>query len=273
MMYNSTAKFVIAALLVWFHGCSQHIGVNCNLNRLHSLLMRNSFPCAVNSLCMCSNNGNGTYTYKISCQDVWFYKFTGKFSHFSVRFPFFASFVATFVCHSLACFVSPCGFSCRRHVPHSRLMLMNTCLCQPFCLEPPLPHSISDFRFPTFVYIHIVRRLSLAMLCRRSRSTPLERTCQCFRGACRTTHAALHWFIILIVINFIQTIPCCRSAHVMDAHPTNRTRLVNVWLLPPFVGVASASRYFVDFPFLFDGTRSVSAHIFNETISQRNDSI
>lgn len=40
--------------------------------------MRNTFPCAINTLCMCTNAGNGTHSYKISCHDVWFYKFTGK---------------------------------------------------------------------------------------------------------------------------------------------------------------------------------------------------
>lgn len=78
MMHNFTIKFLIVIVLVWFRLINQHMGVNCNLNRLHNLLMRNSHPCAVNSLCMCTNNGNGTYTYKISCHEVWFYKFTGK---------------------------------------------------------------------------------------------------------------------------------------------------------------------------------------------------
>lgn len=78
MMHNFTIKFLIVIVLVWFRLINQHMGVNCNLNRLHNLLLRNSHPCAVNSLCMCTNNGNGTYTYKISCHEVWFYKFTGK---------------------------------------------------------------------------------------------------------------------------------------------------------------------------------------------------
>lgn len=72
-------KFVIAIVLVWFQIIGQHIvGVNCNLNRLHSFMMRNSYPCTINSLCMCTNAGNGTHTYKISCHDVWFFKFTGN---------------------------------------------------------------------------------------------------------------------------------------------------------------------------------------------------
>lgn len=88
-MHNFTIKFLVVIVLVWFRLINQHMSVNCNLNRLHNLLMRNSHPCAVNSLCMCTNNGNGTYTYKISCHEVWFYKFTGKsesailFSHLS----------------------------------------------------------------------------------------------------------------------------------------------------------------------------------------------
>lgn len=90
MMHNFTIKFFIVIVLVWFRLINQHMGVNCNLNRLHNLLMRNSHPCAVNSLCMCTNNGNGTYTYKISCHEVWFYKFTGKFQRFSYPNVFFS---------------------------------------------------------------------------------------------------------------------------------------------------------------------------------------
>lgn len=96
MMHNFTIKFLIVIVLVWFRLINQHMGVNCNLNRLHNLLMRNSHPCAVNSLCMCTNNGNGTYTYKISCHEVWFYKFTGKMILFFVfRWGFHRDFVSS----------------------------------------------------------------------------------------------------------------------------------------------------------------------------------
>lgn len=78
MMHNFTIKLLTVMLLVWFRLISQNIGVNCNWNRLHNLLMRNTYPCAINSLCMCTNSGNSTNSYKISCHDVWFYKFTGK---------------------------------------------------------------------------------------------------------------------------------------------------------------------------------------------------
>lgn len=72
-------KFLIILILIWCRLIGQNIiGVNCNLNRLHNILMRNTFPCVINSLCMCTNAGNGTHSYKISCHDVWFYKFTGK---------------------------------------------------------------------------------------------------------------------------------------------------------------------------------------------------
>lgn len=75
----SRRKYLIIVILLWCRIINQHIiGVNCNINRLHNILIRNSFPCAINSLCMCTNAGNGTHSYKISCHDVWFYKFTGE---------------------------------------------------------------------------------------------------------------------------------------------------------------------------------------------------
>lgn len=99
MMHKFTIKVLIVIVLVWFRLINQHMGVNCNLNRLHNLLMRNSHPCAVNSLCMCTNNGNGTYTYKISCHEVWFYKFTGKLNHnITILICNFVSFSIGFGC-------------------------------------------------------------------------------------------------------------------------------------------------------------------------------
>lgn len=75
----SRRKYLIIVILLWCRIINQNIiGVNCNINRLHNILIRNSFPCAINSLCMCTNAGNGTHSYKISCHDVWFYKFTGE---------------------------------------------------------------------------------------------------------------------------------------------------------------------------------------------------
>lgn len=81
MLYRSWThgKFVIVVLLIWCRLIGENIiGVNCNFNHFHNILMRNTFPCAINTLCMCTNAGNGTHSYKISCHDVWFYKFTGK---------------------------------------------------------------------------------------------------------------------------------------------------------------------------------------------------
>lgn len=78
-MVWSRRKYLIIVILLWCRIIDQNIiGVNCNINRLHNILIRNSFPCAINSLCMCTNAGNGTHSYKISCHDVWFYKFTGE---------------------------------------------------------------------------------------------------------------------------------------------------------------------------------------------------
>lgn len=75
----SRRKYLIIVILLWCRIIDQNIiGVNCNINHLHNILIRNSFPCAINSLCMCTNAGNGTHSYKISCHDVWFYKFTGE---------------------------------------------------------------------------------------------------------------------------------------------------------------------------------------------------
>lgn len=82
MLYRNwtRGKLVIVVLLIWCRLIGQNIiGVNCNFNHIHNILMRNTIPCAINSLCMCTNAGNGTHSYKISCHDVWFYKFTGKF--------------------------------------------------------------------------------------------------------------------------------------------------------------------------------------------------
>lgn len=81
MLYRNwtRGKLVIVVLLIWCRLIGQNIiGVNCNFNHIHNILMRNTIPCAINSLCMCTNAGNGTHSYKISCHDVWFYKFTGK---------------------------------------------------------------------------------------------------------------------------------------------------------------------------------------------------
>lgn len=82
MMNNpnwSRRKFLIVVILLWCRIIGEQIiGVNCNINRIHNILVRNSFPCAINSLCMCTNAGNGTHSYKISCHDVWFFKFTGE---------------------------------------------------------------------------------------------------------------------------------------------------------------------------------------------------
>lgn len=92
MMKDSTTvwsrrKYLIIVILLWCRIINQNIiGVNCNINRLHNILIRNSFPCAINSLCMCTNAGNGTHSYKISCHDVWFYKFTGELN--STEFSF-----------------------------------------------------------------------------------------------------------------------------------------------------------------------------------------
>lgn len=52
------SKCVIVVLLILCRFIGQHIiGVNCNFNHFHSILMRNTFPCAINTLCMCTNAG------------------------------------------------------------------------------------------------------------------------------------------------------------------------------------------------------------------------
>lgn len=102
-LHSRTVKCAIIKIVIWFCLVNRNVGVIGNLNRFHNLPMHNTYSCAVNSMCICANNGNGTYTYKINCNDVWFHKFTGEHFFFSISFLFSSTSI---LAHSFSPFFS-----------------------------------------------------------------------------------------------------------------------------------------------------------------------